>query len=246
MGLSIAAGSIGAFVSFLPGSYIADIFGRKICVGLGAMFILVATAIQVSIPNYWAFFATRVFAGIGIGISSTAAPLLVTEIAHPDFRQSATALYNSTWCIGSSISAAATLISLRMSSSWAWKFPCLLQAIFPILQLTSLIFVPESPRWLVATNRKTEALDVLAHFRAKGDVEDDLVQHEFDEICQSIKSEVEEKGTGWQTFVSSRGHLQQLTICILCGIMQEWAGNGKPQGHLKRSSEYLCANALKE
>lgn len=197
MGLSIAAGSIGAFVSFIPGSYIADIFGRKICVGLGAILILGATVIQVSIPHYWAFFATRVLGGIGIGISSTAAPLLVTEIAHPNFRQSATALYNSTWCIGSSVSAAAALISLRMSSSWAWRFPCLLQAVFPILQLTSLVFVPESPRWLFATNPKTEALDVLAHFRAKGNVDDDLVQHELDEICQSIKSEAEEKKLIW-------------------------------------------------
>ncbi|KAJ5717535.1 hypothetical protein N7488_003181 [Penicillium malachiteum] len=225
VGLLIAATSLGAFMSFVPASYLADMFGRKVCVGVGACLVIAASIAQVGVQNHWAFFGCRVLAGLGTGTAQTAAPLLATEIAHPRQRQTATALYNAAWCIGSITSAAITLATLSVHSDWSWRVPCMLQAMFPLTQLVGLLFVPESPRWLVSKGRKLEALAVLEKYHANGNPNDVLVQHEFDQICISIDTLYQRPGY-WKTFFSSRGDMHRLSICIIVGFMQEWAGNG--------------------
>lgn len=212
-------------MSFTPASYMADKFGRKWCVGVGSLIVIIASVIQVAISNHWAFFALRVMAGAGVGTAQTAAPLLATEIAHPRQRQVATALYNACWCVGSITSAAFTFATLSMASSWSWKIPCLLQAFYPAAQLVGLLIVPESPRWLVSKNRKNEALKILARFHANGNEDDELVQSEFEKICNSINAETSEPQK-WSSFFSSKGNRHRLAICIIVGLMQEWAGNG--------------------
>lgn len=225
VGLIIAATSLGALISFTPASYMADILGRKWCVGIGSCLVIVASVIQVVVQNHWLFFGARILAGIGVGTAQTAAPLLATEIAHPRQRQTATALYNACWCLGSIASAAITFATLSVTNTWSWRIPCLLQAVYPMIQLVGLLFVPESPRWLVSKGRKDKALKVLARYHANGNENDELVQHEFHQICNSISVEANEPRK-WSSFFSSKGDAHRLVICIIVGLMQEWAGNG--------------------
>lgn len=221
-------------MSFTPASYVADKFGRKWCVVIGSSIVIIASILQVATSSHWAFFALRVLAGAGVGTSQTAAPLLATEIAHPRHRQVATALYNTFWCVGSITSASVTFATLSMGSSWSWKIPCVLQAFFPVAQLVGLLIVPESPRWLVSKNRKNEALKILARYHANGNEDDILVQNEFDEICTSINAETSEPRK-WSSFFSSKGDRHRLAICVIVGLMQEWAGNGlNPLTHTVR------------
>ncbi|KAJ5918807.1 hypothetical protein N7454_009951 [Penicillium verhagenii] len=225
LGLLIAATSLGAFISFVPASYFADILGRKSCVCIGSLLVIVASLVQAAVNSHWAFFGCRVLAGVGVGTAQTAAPLLATEIAHPRHRQTATALYNAAWSVGSIASAAITLATLYMNGVWSWKIPCMLQAVFPLMQLIGLCFVPESPRWLVSKGRKDEALAILGKYHANGNPDDELVQHEYNQICISINVLNQQPGY-WSTFFSSRGDMHRLAICVICGLMQEWAGNG--------------------
>lgn len=225
LGLLIAATSIGALISFLPASYMADIFGRKRCVAVGCCLVITGAMIQVAVRSHWGFFGARVLAGVGVGTAQTAAPLLATEIAHPRQRQTATALYNTCWSLGSIASATITFATLSVSSDWSWRIPCVLQAFYPVSQLVGLFIVPESPRWLVSKNRKDEALKILTRYHANGNENDELVQHEFHQICSSINAEA--KGPrAWSSFFSSRGDVHRLAICVIVGLMQEWAGNG--------------------
>lgn len=227
MGLIIAACSLGALISFAPASYIADKFGRKTCVIIGSGIVIVGAIIGAAIQNHWAFFGTRILSGIGMGITQTAAPLLATEIAHPRQRQTATALYNASWSLGAIGSAAVTYSTIALTNSWSWRVPCLLQMAYPLFQIFGLIvFVPESPRWLVAKGRKEEALAILEKYHANGSKDDELVQHEFRLICATITAETT-NATRWSSFFSSRGDMHRLTICVLVGLMQEWAGNGR-------------------
>ncbi|CAI7598404.1 unnamed protein product [Penicillium bialowiezense] len=225
-GLIIAAVSLGSFLAFIPASYIADNLGRRICVLIGSSLVIVASVIQIATSNHWVFFFSRVLAGVGVGISQTAAPLLITESTHPRQRQAFTGLYNALWFIGSITSASISFAGLSLIGSWSWKLPCLTQVFYPALQLVGLFFVPESPRWLVSRGRKEEGMAILARYHANGDENDELVQDEFYNICNSIEAESDSNSRGWMSFLESRSNMHRLAICIMLGFMQEWSGNG--------------------
>ncbi|KAJ5169607.1 Major facilitator superfamily domain general substrate transporter [Penicillium coprophilum] len=225
-GLIIAAVSLGSFCAFIPGSYIADNLGRRICVLIGATLVITASIIQVATKNPWVFFGARVLAGMGVGVSQTAAPLLITESTHPRQRQAFTGLYNALWFIGSITSAAIGFAGLAILGSWSWKLPCLTQVFYPVLQLIGLCFVPESPRWLVSRGRKEEGMAILARYHANGDETDELVQDEFYQICKSINAESDKSCRRWSTFFATRSNIHRLSICVILGFMQEWSGNG--------------------
>ncbi|KAJ5544828.1 hypothetical protein N7461_007132 [Penicillium sp. DV-2018c] len=225
-GLIIAAVSLGSFSAFIPASYIADNLGRKICVLIGSTLVITASVIQVATENHWIFFGARVLAGFGVGISQTAAPLLITESAHPRQRQAFTGLYNALWFIGSITSATIGFAGLAIMGSWSWKLPCLTQLFYPVLQLVGLCLVPESPRWLVSKGRKEEGMAILARYHANGEKSDQLVQDEFYQICKSIEAESDRSCRQWSSFFSSRANMHRLAICVLLGFMQEWSGNG--------------------
>ncbi|KAJ5998057.1 hypothetical protein N7522_009717 [Penicillium canescens] len=210
LGLIIAGVSLGGVPSFIPASYFADHFGRKKCVALGSAIMVGASVIQAATQGRWAFFGTRLMMGIGLGFSQTAAPPLTAEIAHPRHRGTVTAIFQSVWYFGAILSAVITLATLYLFNSWSWRFPCLMQAFFPALQLLGLFIVPESPRWLVSQNRREEALDILARYHANGDRTDELVLFEYREICEAIEFEnTMAEDSGWGPF-----------------SLLAWAGNG--------------------
>ncbi|KAJ5871524.1 General substrate transporter [Penicillium soppii] len=225
-GLIIAAVSLGSFLAFIPASYIADNLGRKICILIGSSLVIIASIVQVSTQNHWVFFSARVLAGVGVGVSQTAAPVLITESAHPRQRQAFTGLYNALWFIGSITSATIGFAGLAVVGNWSWKLPCLMQVFYPVLQLIGLCVVPESPRWLVSRGRKEEGMALLAKYHANGDENDELVQDEFYHICKSINAESDSSARRWSAFLESRSNMHRLAICVILGFMQEWSGNG--------------------
>ena len=227
-GLIIAAVSLGSFLAFIPASYLADIYGRRLSVAIGSTLVITASVIQVAVQKHWVFFGARVMTGIGMGLSQTAAPLLITETAHPRQRRTLTSLYNAVWFCGSITAAGIVFSTLFIHNDWSWRVPCMLQAFFPLFQLTGLSFIPESPRWLVAKNRKADALAMLTRYHANGNPADKLVRDEYDQICSSISAESDIRSASrWSTFLKTKGNLHRLTICILLGFMQEWTGNGR-------------------
>ncbi|KAJ5539422.1 hypothetical protein N7513_007754 [Penicillium frequentans] len=226
-GLIIAAVSLGSFLTFIPASYVADRLGRRPCVAIGATLVILASVIQVAVEQPWVFFGARIVTGAGVGFSQTAAPLLIAEAAHPRQRSVLTGLYNAIWFCGSITAAGIAFSTLGIQDSWSWRVPCMLQVLFPLFQLVGLFIIPESPRWLVSKDRKGEARAMLVRYHGNGDLSSALVQEEYDQICSSISAEADLKAcSGWSAFLSSRGDVHRLSICILMGFMQEWTGNG--------------------
>jgi MFS family permease len=227
LGITLAGISLGGLPSFIPASYVSDYFGRRITVAIGSSIMLGAAIIQCATSGVYAFLGTRIMLGVGLGFAQTAAPPLTAEIAHPKHRANITNMFQAIWFWGAIVSAVMSLGFLFVDNHWSWRIPCLFQGFFPAIQLIGLIWVPESPRWLVSKNRHQEALRVLARYHANGDVDDQLVQFEYQEICSALELEKEvAKSTSWSTFFATKGNRHRLLICILVGCMIQWAGNG--------------------
>jgi MFS family permease len=101
-----------------------------------------------------------------------------------------------------------------MDSTWAWRLPSALQAVFAIISVLTLPFVPESPRWLAYQGRHEEALTVLAQTHSNGDASDPAVQLQYIQIMDAIKFEKALESPSIKTIVS-KPSLRKRMLLIL-------------------------------
>lgn len=69
--------------------------------------------------------------------------------------------YNCGWFGGSIPAAGITLGTRNIPNDWSWRLPLLLQCAPAFVVVCSALFLPESPRWLMAQGRDEEALAFL-------------------------------------------------------------------------------------
>jgi sugar porter (SP) family MFS transporter len=94
------------------------------------------------------FIVARVLGGIGIGISTVAAPLYISEIAPAAYRGRLAGMFQFNIVFGILVAFASNaLIAGIGENAWRWMLGV---AAFPSIVYTILCFpIPESPRWLI-------------------------------------------------------------------------------------------------
>ena len=226
LGLFACIMSVGSLVAIPAVPYVADILGRRWGIIIGCLIMILGVILQSAAANFSMFIAARFFLGFGIAIAHGSSPLLITELVHPQHRATFTTIYNTTWYIGSFFAAWVCFGTSHVNSNWAWRIPSILQGLPSLIQLTFVWFVPESPRWLIAKGRTEEAHQVLAKVHANGDMDDEIVTLELQEIKDTIKLEQEFEGNGWLTLIKSKGNRRRLLILLSLGLFSQWSGNG--------------------
>ncbi|KAG8884756.1 hypothetical protein FRB97_003276 [Tulasnella sp. 331] len=117
LGLLTSVQNIGGFIALPFAPFVSDGLGRRNGVFIGGMIMLGGVALQSQSVNVAQFIAARGLIGFGMTFSINAAPLLVTELAYPTQRGPITAVYNTTWYLGSIASAWITFGASFASSS---------------------------------------------------------------------------------------------------------------------------------
>ena len=94
------------------------------------------------------FIVARFIGGIGIGISTVAAPLYISEIAPPAYRGRLAGMFQFNIVFGIVVAFASnSLLAGIGENAWRWMLGV---AAFPSLIYTAMCFaIPESPRWLI-------------------------------------------------------------------------------------------------
>ncbi|CAG8960535.1 hypothetical protein HYFRA_00008255 [Hymenoscyphus fraxineus] len=225
-GLLNAIMSVGSIVALPITPYIADGLGRRAGVMTGCIIMIIGVVLQSVGVNLDMFIAARFLIGFGVSIAHGAAPLLITELTHPQHRAIFTTIYNSTWYFGSIVAAWLTYGTQSIPSAWAWRVPSMVQAAPSVIQLVAIWIVPESPRYLIAKGQSEKALNILANTHARGNVDDELVQIEFQEISDTLKLEQEYESNGWTELFKTKGNRRRALILISLGFFSQWSGNG--------------------
>ncbi|KAJ7723620.1 hexose transporter [Mycena maculata] len=235
LGLLGSIQNIGALAGYPFAPYLCDGIGRRPTVFLGALIMVIATAIQTASPSVNMFIGARFMIGFGLTFTSSGAPMLVTELSYPKYRAPLTSVYNALWNSGSIIAAWATFGSFKLHSTWAWRLPSALQALPSLVQVLLVLFVPESPRYLIKKGKEAEALKILAYYHADGDENDSLVRYEFEEIRAAMEYDRTVVGNvGWKSLISSRGNLKRMRIIIAIAFFSQWSGSGLASYYLNK------------
>jgi MFS transporter, SP family, arabinose:H+ symporter len=161
-GIAIGAALYGTVLGSLTGSWPADRFGRRpTLLAIGVLFLASAVASALA-PNVGVFIAARFIGGIGIGISTVAAPLYISEIAPPAQRGRLAAMFQFNIVLGIVIAFASNALLAGIGpEAWRWMLGV---AAVPSLAYTFMCLgLPESPRWLLTRKQdRPAALRVLA------------------------------------------------------------------------------------
>jgi MFS family permease len=147
-GVAMAAALYGTVLGSVLGGWPTDRFGRKATLTfIGVLYIISAVGCGYA-WDVTSFVVARFIGGLGIGISTVAAPLYIAEIAPPAYRGRLAGMFQFNIVFGILV-AFASNAALAGSGENAWRW-MLGVAAFPSLVYTILCFsIPESPRWLI-------------------------------------------------------------------------------------------------
>ncbi|KAF2705057.1 general substrate transporter [Pleomassaria siparia CBS 279.74] len=189
--LNTAVSYVGGAIAALIAGPIVDWRGRKECIYWSAPITIIGAVIQGCAQNIGMFLGGRFILGIGLGFSQVSAPTLVAETAPVQYRAFALGLYYAFWGVGNLLATGVCYGTQDLTSTWAWRIPSLVQAVPGILCMIVLLFVPESPRWLISKGRNEEALEILAIANAEGRTDDPVVLVQYKEITDTLRWEKE-------------------------------------------------------
>jgi sugar porter (SP) family MFS transporter len=226
MSCALAGCLIGA-----PGSgYLSERFGRRPALLLSALMFTISSVGTGLAASFTTFVAWRIAGGAAIGLASGLSPVYIAEIAPAEKRGELVSLNELTivfgiliaqitnWWIARPVSSGAT--SLEIQQSWngqvGWRRMFEATAVPAFIFLVGLLFIPESPRWLVRKGSHQGAFAVLK--RLTGEAHAGLILKDIEQ------TEIREKQQRSVRSYSSRTVLRVLTIGVALAVLQQWCG----------------------
>ena len=193
-GLAMGAALYGTVLGSLLGGWPADRFGRKpTLLAIGILYVISAIGCGYG-WNVQSFIVARFIGGIGIGISTVAAPLYISEIAPPAYRGRLAGLFQFNIVFGIIIAFLSNFL-LKDIGENAWRWMLGVAAFPSVLYSVMCLAIPESPRWLLGRKRDREAgIKVLQLIQP--DASRTQIEAEADEIL-AISHEKVEAGGFW-------------------------------------------------
>ncbi len=206
MGMALWGTVLGAILGGLP----TNKLGRKnTLIGIGLLFFVSALgSALVNDPYAFSFF--RFIGGLGIGISTIAAPAYITEIASANRRGQLVAMYQLSIVMGILIAMLSNFL-LRDFGENAWRWMMGVEAIPALIYTLIVLTVPKSPRWLLMKGKVDEAKALLQ-----------VIAPEFDFNALVNRIDSEPKSTSESIF--SRKYKTVLLLVFSIAFFNQFSG----------------------
>ncbi|XP_061997471.1 monosaccharide-sensing protein 2-like [Rosa rugosa] len=173
-GLIVAMSLIGATVITTFSGPVSDSLGRRPMLIISSVLYFLSSLVMVWSPNVYVLLLARLLDGFGIGLAVTLVPVYISETSPPEIRGLLNTFPQFTGTVGMFFSYCMVFsMSLKEAPNWrlmlgVLSIPSLLYFAFTVL------YLPESPRWLVSKGRMAEAKKVLQKLRSREDVSGEL------------------------------------------------------------------------
>ncbi|KAK3002466.1 hypothetical protein RJ639_022106 [Escallonia herrerae] len=173
-GLVVAMSLIGATLVTTCSGPISDWVGRRPMLILSSTFYFVSGLIMLWSPNVYVLLLARLLDGFGVGLAVTLVPVYISETAPSDIRGLLNTLPQFTGSVGLFL-AYCMIFGMSLMTSPSWRLMLgVLSAPSLIYFALAILYLPESPRWLVSKGRMLEAKRVLQQLRGREDVSGEM------------------------------------------------------------------------
>eukprot|EP00980_Cylindrotheca_fusiformis_P003040 scaffold709_cov197-Cylindrotheca_fusiformis.AAC.8 len=212
----VAMGSLNFVAAFggILGGNIADGYGRKRTISVCCWLFIVGTFLMAFSINYASLLVGRIITGLGVGVAFVTAPCYITEVAPADERGRLNAVFDISinggilwgYIVG-------FFVQVIWPDNWRLMLGC--GVTLPIIVLGFLSRLPESPRWLMMKNKKSQTKAVLLRL-GSSEMETEKIMQDMEDELESTKEEAEHGeeivrfGKG-QRFAIQLGFWQQIT-----------------------------------
>ncbi len=170
-GSSLYLGCI--FGTFLSGR-MTDRWGRKYPLLVSAFIFTVSCTMMGWSGSYHSLIAWRIFAGMGVGVASMLSPLYIAEVSPAAVRGRMVSLNQLAIVIGILIAYFSNFLLAGQVNNWRWMFTT--GSVPSLIFFISMLFVPESPRWLIMKGYEKKGRAVLIRISDELTAEKEIIQ----------------------------------------------------------------------
>ncbi len=229
-GWYVGCALIGSIAGVLVAGMLSDFLGRKLTMLIAALLFTVSAVGCAVCHGFSDLIAYRIIGGVGIGIVSIVSPIYISEVSPARVRGTMVSLYqlfitlgfllaylvNYLILRGALIASAGTSLSDRMFNGEYWRGMLGCETLPDVLFLLAILFIPESPRWLVVKGRSSKAQEILR--RIFGTPEE--ARAELEATKASVASEVR---TPWKALLE-KGVFRAVLIGSAIAILGQFMG----------------------
>lgn len=221
IGFSVSCIIWGAIAGNLAAGPLSDQLGRKPSLLIAALLFVATGLICAFANNIETFIAGRIMGGFGVGIAILVAPVFIAEIAPAKKRGWLVSFNQLLIVIGLSAAYFSNYFILKMVGdpliNWRWMLG--VEIIPAVLYFIAVLFIPESPRWLIMHGKQDQAIKVLSRV-----VDAEYAKKEYSEIKKTLLTEkkISIAVQAKELFTKKMKHI--LIIGFGLGILQQFSG----------------------
>ncbi len=186
-GLAISMALWGTVLGAMLGGWPTEKFGRRTTLlWIGVLYLMSAVGSALA-PEVYTFMISRFIGGLGVGISTVAAPLFISEIAPPKYRGRLAGMFQFNIVFGILIAFLSnSLIAGIGDLAWRWMLG--VEALPAFLFTVFCFGLPESPRWLITHKGDYDAGTTV--FR---NVNPDFAPEQISALVNEVRTSVDEQ-----------------------------------------------------
>ena len=214
LGWGVSSILLGAIIGAFGTGTLTERYGRRrLLISVALFFAISCTGMALARTQLF-FISFRVMGGLAVGAVSVLSPMYVAEVAPPKIRGTLITIYQLAITFGILVSYLINYALHDVENNWRWMFAT---GLFPSLVFfTGLLFIPESPRWLVKAGFREKALVVLERIGGT-----DFAGSELAEIEKSLQ------GTGGGTALKvlfTRRYRRVIILGLLLSLFVQISG----------------------
>ena len=206
----------GTVIGAIFGGWPTEKYGRKKTLfWIGILFSVSAIGSAIAQDPYtFSFF--RFIGGLGIGVSSVAAPAYISEISTPSTRGRLVAMYQFNIVFGILIAYFSNYFLQGVGGNNDWRWMLGVMAIPSLLYTMLVPGIPESPRWLIS--KKGDEQEAKKVFEKLGVTNSD-------EVISNVKTSLQHETTvGADSGFFSRKYRIIIWLAFMIAFFNQWSG----------------------